>query len=124
MKRSNLRKIIREAVKESITEQTSTTGSCTPADFSPTGYCAQNQLSSLNITSNYWQNWMHTKSNAFFNTGGGYNCNSLHSNWNHLKQQLQNGVNGQGVTWTSQQVTIKKAQINWLTCLIRRCCPN
>ena len=106
---------------DSISEQT-TIGMCIPQDFSPTGSCAQQWLSQVNTTSNYWQDWLAMKSNAFFNTGGGYNCQSLRNGWAHLRQQLQNGSNAQGTSWTPQQVIIKEAQKNWLMCLFRKCC--
>ena len=151
MKKSQLKKIIRESIKGLMNEQPYPYGGittphwpilggqiqggdqCDQNDF-VSGYCVQQLSSQVNVSSTWWQNWLAMKSNAFFNTGGGTNCRSLQNNSNNLNLQLiptQNcpiifngygGVsNNTGNCWTLQQVTIKSAQLDFVNCMKKIC---
>ena len=132
MKKSELKKIIKESLKGLIKEQGPgpfQNIGCSQIDFTGQGWCSQLILGQaqgigynpLTSAVPFWHNWLAARANSYFNTGGGANCQSFWNNYNQLKQQLINGVNGQGVPWNPMQIRQKKAQMHWLICMTRQC---
>jgi len=132
MKKSKLRKIIRESVKELMGEQMPAFQNigCSQVDFTGQGWCSQltlgqaQQIGYNPLTSAvpFWHNWLTMRSNSYYNTGGGANCQSFVNNMNNLNSQLLAGGNAAGtVTWNPMQIRQKEAQIQWLMCMTRQC---
>ena len=121
MKKTQLRKIIKESIKQLMIEQQTPpppSTDCVKQDFKYNAICSQQHLHSAPGSKQMWKRRLRKQKNKFLGNAGCYQFGAI-NNW--ITNQLDSGVTGNGDPLTTGQINMKTAFRSWAGCMMDQC---
>ena len=121
---TQLRKLIRETIKQVMTEQMGSDVSdfispdCIEKDFKYNASCSQHTIHSAPGSNQMWMNWLKKQERKFFGNAGCYQFGAINK-W--ITKQLGSGIDKNGNPLTQAQIAMKNAQRDWANCMMAKC---